>query len=81
MQDPNIQIAIFFGKGRFSNGVLIQPTTSFDLSDEQVNEFRDKIWPTIARMNDYAPTHSRLLKHVSRIIACCDSNLHNTSHR
>ena len=66
LQDPNIQIAIFFGRGRFNTGVLIQPTAPFHPSDvEKLNQFRDTIWPTVIRMNDYAPAHSRLLKHVS----------------
>lgn len=70
LQDPNIHIAIFFGRGRFNTGVLIQPTTPFDPSDiDKLNEFRDKIWPTVHRMNEYAPAHSRLLKHVCHIIA------------
>ena len=66
MQDPNIAIVIFFGRGRFNTGVLVQPTASFDPSDaEKVNAFRDLVWPTVSRMNDYAPAHSRLFKHVS----------------
>lgn len=65
LQDPDICIAIFFGRGRFNNGVLVQPAKSLDPRDvENVNEFRNKIWPTVSRMNAYAPAHSRLQKEV-----------------
>lgn len=34
-----------FGRGRFQNGVLIQPKEQFDPNDEaKLEEFRNKIW-------------------------------------
>ncbi|VDB85408.1 unnamed protein product [Peniophora sp. CBMAI 1063] len=65
LQDPNIQIAIFFGRGRFNTGALIQPSMPFDPNNvEKLNEFRDSIWPSVIRMNEYAPAHSRLFKNM-----------------
>ena len=34
-----------FGRGRFQNGILIQPKEAFDPSDEvKLEEYRNKIW-------------------------------------
>ncbi|VDB87373.1 unnamed protein product [Peniophora sp. CBMAI 1063] len=63
LRDPQVSLAVFFGRGRFNNGVIVQPATPFDSNDlEKVQAFRDAIWPTICRMNEYAPAHSRVLK-------------------
>ncbi|KZV68636.1 acetyl-CoA synthetase-like protein [Peniophora sp. CONT] len=63
LQDPLIDTAVFFGRGRPNNGVLVQPAHPIDVGDaEKVAEFRSAIWPTISAMNAYAPAHSRLLK-------------------
>ncbi|KAJ8508691.1 hypothetical protein ONZ45_g9065 [Pleurotus djamor] len=62
-QDPHVATAIMFGRGRFQNGVLIQPREEFDPKDEiRLAEFRNQIWPSVERLNAYAPTHSRLFK-------------------
>ncbi|KAI8989661.1 acetyl-CoA synthetase-like protein [Trametes punicea] len=63
LQDPNIAAAIIFGRGRFQNGVLIQPQEQFDPDDEaKLAEFRTKIWSTVERANASAPSHSRIFK-------------------
>ncbi|OCH89652.1 acetyl-CoA synthetase-like protein [Obba rivulosa] len=63
LKDPHIAAAIIFGRGRFQNGVLIQPREHVDPQDEkQLAEFRNKIWPTVEKMNEYAPQHSRIFK-------------------
>lgn len=67
-QDPRIQSAVIFGRGRFHNGVVVDPKKEFvfDPSDEdKLEEFRDAIWPTVERMNAFAPQHSRLFKEAS----------------
>jgi hypothetical protein len=54
-----------FGRGRFQNGVIIlpKPEYAFEPSNEhQLSAFRTEIWPTVERMNAYAPQHSRLFK-------------------
>ncbi|EMD35494.1 hypothetical protein CERSUDRAFT_157295 [Gelatoporia subvermispora B] len=63
LKDASIAAAIMFGRGRFQNGVLIQPKEGVDPTDEkQLAAFRNKIWPTVERMNEYAPQHSRVFK-------------------
>lgn len=45
LRDPNVTAAIMFGRGRFQNGVLIQPSESFDPTDQdKLADFRNKIW-------------------------------------
>nr|UXY92114.1 ATP/NADPH-dependent carboxylic acid reductase [Trametes cinnabarina] len=62
-QDPHVRACLMFGRGRFQNGVLIEPKEPFDPSDEaRLEEFRNKIWPSIEKMNAYAPSHSRVFK-------------------
>ncbi len=56
-----------FGRGKFQNGVLVEPVSDFALdpdNTEQVEAYRNKIWPTIERVNAYAPQHSRIFKEV-----------------
>ena len=36
---------LMFGRGRFQNGILIQPKEPFDPSDEaKLEDYRNKIW-------------------------------------
>ncbi|KAI0314888.1 hypothetical protein OF83DRAFT_1165029 [Amylostereum chailletii] len=65
VKDPHIKAAVMFGRGRSQNGVLIEPipASAFDPTDEgKLVVFRNLIWPTVERMNEYAPQHSRLFK-------------------
>ncbi|KAI0758786.1 acetyl-CoA synthetase-like protein [Fomes fomentarius] len=63
LQDPNVYACLMFGRGRLQNGILIQPKDTFDPSDEVALEaYRNTIWPSIERMNTYAPSHSRVFK-------------------
>jgi hypothetical protein len=43
-QDPHIFAVIMFGRGRFQNGVLIQPKEPFEPTEEALAEFRNKVW-------------------------------------
>ncbi|KAK7470228.1 hypothetical protein VKT23_001662 [Stygiomarasmius scandens] len=64
-QDPHVSAAVMFGHGKFQAGILIEPTKEeqFDPSDEEkLAEFRNKIWPTVEKLNAYAPQHSRVFK-------------------
>ncbi|KAI0249337.1 acetyl-CoA synthetase-like protein [Lactifluus subvellereus] len=64
-QDPHVQSAVMFGRGRFQNGVLIDPKPqfAFDPKDKaKLEAFRQLIWPTVERLNAYAPQHSRLFR-------------------
>ncbi|CAL1709823.1 unnamed protein product [Somion occarium] len=65
LEDPHIKGAIMFGRGRPHSGVLIEPKDEyiFDPHDHtKLARFRNIIWPTVERMNAYAPQHSRLFK-------------------
>ncbi|TFY68318.1 hypothetical protein EVJ58_g1099, partial [Rhodofomes roseus] len=64
-QDPHVLASVMFGCGRFQAGILVNPRPQhrFDPADEtKLAEFRNMIWPTVERMNAYAPQHSRLFK-------------------
>ncbi|TFY70598.1 hypothetical protein EVG20_g2397, partial [Dentipellis fragilis] len=63
--DPHVSAALMFGRGKFQNGVLVQPAPAyaFDPSDlERLEAFRNTIWPTVEKANTFAPSHSRLFK-------------------
>ncbi|KAI1791373.1 acetyl-CoA synthetase-like protein [Ganoderma leucocontextum] len=63
LQDPHVFACLMFGRGRFQNGILIQPKEGFDPCDEvKLEEYRNKIWPSIEKLNAFAPSHSRLFK-------------------
>ncbi|KAJ7046114.1 hypothetical protein C8F04DRAFT_1322704 [Mycena alexandri] len=64
-QDPHVLSSVMFGRGRFQAGVIVDPQHrfKFDPTDSiKLAEFRNKIWPTVMKMNDFAPQHSRLFK-------------------
>ncbi|KAI0357816.1 acetyl-CoA synthetase-like protein [Trametes cingulata] len=64
-EDPHVKSSVMFGRGKFQNGVLVEPAEDLQVDPQdpkQVEEFRNKIWPTIERANDYAPKHSRIFK-------------------
>ncbi|KAK0230496.1 hypothetical protein IW262DRAFT_1453406 [Armillaria fumosa] len=65
-QDPHVSASVFFGRGMFQAGVLVEPKSqfAFDPKDEsKLAEFRNKIWlPTVERMNRFVPQYSRLFK-------------------
>ncbi|KAI0672433.1 acetyl-CoA synthetase-like protein [Trametes maxima] len=64
-EDPHIKHSVMFGRGRFQNGILIEPMPEFAIDPKdpaQVEAFRNKIWRTIERANDFAPRHSRIFK-------------------
>ncbi|TFK32327.1 acetyl-CoA synthetase-like protein [Crucibulum laeve] len=63
LRNKNIDAAIMFGRGRFQNGVLVQPEQPFDPQDEgKLADFRNVIWPSVEEANNYAPSHSRIFK-------------------
>ncbi|KAI8995249.1 acetyl-CoA synthetase-like protein [Trametes punicea] len=64
-QDPHVKCSVMFGRGKFQNGILIEPKEEFAIdpsNPKEVEEFRNKIWPTVERANEYAPQHSRIFK-------------------
>ncbi len=45
LHDPQVFACLMFGRGRFQNGILIQPKEGFDPRDEvKLEEYRNKIW-------------------------------------
>ncbi|KAL4264659.1 Adenylate-forming Reductase [Pleurotus pulmonarius] len=71
-QDPRVQTSVMFGRGRFNVGVIVDPRPEyrFDPSDAaNLAEFRNAIWPTVERMNNYAPQHSRLFKEMILVVS------------
>ncbi|KAJ7193924.1 hypothetical protein GGX14DRAFT_378403 [Mycena pura] len=64
-QDPHVLSSVMFGRGRFQAGVIVDPRPSFEFDPSDTTklaEFRNRIWPTIVKMNEFAPQHSRLFK-------------------
>ncbi|KAJ6471951.1 hypothetical protein C8R45DRAFT_836164 [Mycena sanguinolenta] len=64
-QDPYVRSSVMFGRGRFQAGVIVDPKPpfAFDPTDSvKLADFRNKIWPTVEKMNEFAPQHSRLFK-------------------
>ncbi|KIJ49892.1 hypothetical protein M422DRAFT_246262 [Sphaerobolus stellatus SS14] len=62
MKNPHVQTALMFGRGRLSNGVLVEPKSYDDVQRLGLEKFRNLIWPNIEEANDYAPAHSRIFK-------------------
>lgn len=48
LQDPHVFACLMFGRGRFQNGILIQPKENIDPCDEvKLEEYRNKIWSVL----------------------------------
>lgn len=64
-RDPHVTAGLYFGHGKFQNGLLVElkPQFVFDPSDQaSVIKYRSLIWPTIEKMNELAMAHSQLFK-------------------
>lgn len=64
-QDSHVRASLMFGRGQFQAGILVDPKPEcrFDPTDDQkLAEFRNVIWPSIEKMNAFAPQHSRVFK-------------------
>ncbi|TFY63805.1 hypothetical protein EVG20_g6168 [Dentipellis fragilis] len=64
-QDLHVKGCLMFGRSQFQAGVLVEPAEGheIDASDlVQQAAFRNLIWPTVEKMNAYAPQHSRVFK-------------------
>ncbi|PAV14618.1 acetyl- synthetase [Pyrrhoderma noxium] len=64
-KDPNVESCIVFGTGHTQCGILIQPRKGlvFDPSEtEKLGEYRNAVWPTIMKVNESSPPHSRINK-------------------
>ncbi|KAK0463970.1 uncharacterized protein EV420DRAFT_1638889 [Desarmillaria tabescens] len=64
-QDPYVHASVMFGRGKFQAGILVEPKREFSFYPADIvllGRFRNQIWPTVERMNKFAPQHSRLFK-------------------
>ncbi|KAJ8080312.1 putative NRPS-like protein biosynthetic cluster [Marasmius tenuissimus] len=64
-KDPKVANSIMFGRGRFHAGIIVAPTPEQGFSPgalDMVAAFRNEIWPSIEKANEYAPQHSRIFK-------------------
>ncbi|KIY43717.1 acetyl-CoA synthetase-like protein [Fistulina hepatica ATCC 64428] len=62
---PMVKDSLMFGRGHFQNGILVAPKDEFQFDPQDTAKFKafcDAIWPQVEKMNDYAPSHSRLAK-------------------
>ncbi|KIJ53201.1 hypothetical protein M422DRAFT_25667 [Sphaerobolus stellatus SS14] len=62
MKDPNVEWAIMFGRGRLTNGVLIHPAANTQVNKIGEAAYRNLIWPSVEKANEFAPAHSRIFK-------------------
>ncbi|KAF9012818.1 acetyl-CoA synthetase-like protein [Hymenopellis radicata] len=63
--DAHVSASVMFGHGKFQAGVVIEPKEPyrFDPSNQgELERFRNLVWPTVERMNEFAPQHSRIFK-------------------
>ncbi len=73
-----------FGRGRFQNGILIQlkPQFMFEVGDEgSIVKYRSLIWPSIEKMNEFAPSHSTIFKEVSTLLDLVVTHLNRRTAR
>ncbi|KAH7104870.1 acetyl-CoA synthetase-like protein [Auriculariales sp. MPI-PUGE-AT-0066] len=64
INDPHIAQVVSFGHGRPHGGVIIQPKPEFILDGRdsaKLREFKGLIAATVQKVNDYVPTHSRVM--------------------
>ncbi|KAJ7600479.1 NRPS-like enzyme [Mycena floridula] len=65
VEDPSVDSALMFGRQQFQPGVIITPSPEevFDPADKQrLEEYRNKIWKTVADTNEISPRHSRIFR-------------------
>ncbi|KAF8581171.1 acetyl-CoA synthetase-like protein, partial [Ramaria rubella] len=55
-----VKCAVLFGRGRFQNGVIIEPESWDEFTTEEA--FRTAVWPNVEEANMFAPSHSRIFK-------------------
>ncbi|KAG2093538.1 putative aminoadipate reductase [Suillus discolor] len=63
--NPYVTAAVIFGRGRNQVGILIEPQSGSEIDvddEEQLAEFRNRVWPDIEEANKEAPAFSRIFK-------------------
>ncbi|KAG2362415.1 putative aminoadipate reductase [Suillus spraguei] len=62
---PYVNGAVMFGRERNQVGVLIEPTADHFIdvdNEEQVAQFRNRVWPYVEDANGSVPTYGRIFK-------------------
>ncbi|EGO19943.1 hypothetical protein SERLADRAFT_418199 [Serpula lacrymans var. lacrymans S7.9] len=63
MTGPFVKGALMFGREQNQAGILIETSDEIDFNDNnQIEEMKSKIWPTIEEANKGAPAFSRIFK-------------------
>ncbi|KAF7968306.1 hypothetical protein HWV62_2396 [Athelia sp. TMB] len=60
MSSPLVSGAVVFGRGRNQVGILLEPNSR--VKDNDVAEFRNRVWPVVEEANKGAPAFSRIFK-------------------
>lgn len=61
-EHPEIRAALLIGEQREEAALLVEPTSSSDLSAEDRRSFVERIWPIIDECNTRCPQHARVSK-------------------
>ncbi|KAG6837399.1 putative NRPS-like protein biosynthetic cluster [Arthromyces matolae] len=59
---PSVASSLVFGRGRFQAGLLVQPIEGLGLNPDQLDSFRNLVWPSVEEANKFAPSHSRIFR-------------------
>ena len=59
---PEVQNALVVGQGRFEAALLIEPSSSHDLSVEERAALIESLWPTIEEANSQCPAFAKISK-------------------
>ncbi|KAJ3994744.1 putative aminoadipate reductase [Lentinula boryana] len=65
MRSPLIREAVMFGRQRNQAGILIEPSPGNEIdvdNENEVSQFRNKIWPFVEEANRDSPAYSRIYK-------------------
>ncbi|KAJ6494041.1 acetyl-CoA synthetase-like protein [Mycena vitilis] len=61
-QDKHITSVLMFGRHRLHTGILVEPAPN--ANTENLEQFKDLIWPTIEKANSRAPVYARIEKNM-----------------
>lgn len=62
---PFIAGVVMFGRGKSQCGVIVEPRSGHEVGGNDLaslEEFRNKIWPSVEEANRHAPTFGRIFK-------------------
>ncbi|KZP22007.1 NAD(P)-binding protein [Athelia psychrophila] len=62
MSSPVVGGVVIFGRGRNQVGLLVEPVPGAVVTDEDLAQFRNRIWPIVEEANHDASAYSRIFK-------------------